>query len=485
MKNILSKIEKDFINYFISKIIYALRSIVLLVLYSYFLKPDIYGEFSLVISIINILIAVFIGWISSFSRRYYNEYYQEKSNIFFSNIIFIWLIMSIAISLLIYSISKYTLFINISEYYNYIVLIILFLSFSLIFQNITRAARFSKFYLIAIFTQSIIQLGVFYIGARFFEKSILTIFISLISSNIIIFILYIKKFSIFKYNYNELSIDFQKKMIKYGLPIVGAWAIDWMINLSDRFIIKIYSTNDLVGIYDMNYKIAGNTIGIFAPTIILAIFPVLIKSWKNNKKEFNLLLNKSILFYCFISIPSVLGLISIRNLLYNSLISSQYESGKTVIIFVSIGLFFQGLSLFIFNVWKAKEKPKTIFYITSFTLIVNCIINIYFIPKFGYIIASISTLIAYFLGFLFAILIMKEYINNKLKKDIFKILLASSLMFICIFYTSKFLLVNLWFSLIMNILLGILIYVYFIYKFGILKELKMVFKNIKDKGDIL
>jgi len=482
MNKLFKKTQKDFVRYFISKLVYAFRSLLLLTLYSYLLIPEVYGRYSLIMGIVNILLAIFIGWITSSAKRYYDNYKDDLPS-FFSNISFLWFFMNLLMGIIIIFILNYSNIVTVHGQHRYILLTMITISLVKIFENIIRAARLSKFYLYLIIVQSITQLGTFFILAKYFDGALFSVFLSLIISNSIFILLVIRKINISKYKFSIPSRDFQKIFFNYGFPMVGIWGLDWLLNLSDRFIIKLYSSDQMVGIYDINYKIAGNSIGIFASSIIMAIFPLMVKAW-NEKSEENVssLLSHGIFLYLIIALPSVFGLIAVRSLLYGSFLSEEYINGEMIIVFISIALFFSGLTQLLFNIWKVKGEPKFIFYTTSFVVVLNLILNFSFIPIYGYIFAAISTFIAYFISFLIVVVLSKKHLSIVIDiKKALKILMSSMFMFLVVTFFIQMTTFHKGITLLLSVVLGVIVYITLLYFIGIVNEVSEWVSYLKNR----
>lgn len=482
MNELYKKTQNNIIKYFISRIVFAVRSLLLLTLYSYLLVPEIYGKYSLIMGIINILLAVFIGWISSSTKRYY-ENYKENTISFFSNVLVLWFLMNIIMTVIIVFIFRYSEIVSINNEYIYILLTLITISLVMIFENVIRASNLPGYYLFLISIQSLVQLGTFFLLANYLNGDISAIFISLIMSNFIFLFFSIKKVNALN-SIDFLSTkDFRVKFFNYGFPMVGVWLVDWLLNLSDRFIIKLYFSNAFVGIYDINYKIASNTIGIFAPTIIMAIFPLMLKSWNNkNEKNVSKLLSHGILLYLTVALPAVLGLIAIKSLLYGSFVSKQYLNGESIIVYTSIALFFYGLMQLLFNIWKLKERPKIIFNTTIVIVLINLILNLIFIPIYGYIFGAISTLIAYFIGFLILTILSRKHLMVSVDfNNVVKILFSSASMFILVTFFIQIININKGIELILSIIIGITIYIIFLSILGVSKDISKWIVELKNR----
>ena len=240
--------------------------------------------------------------------------------------------------------------------------------------------------------------------------------------------------------------------------MIGVWGVSWILNYCDRYIIALSSNSYNVGIYDMAYKIAENSINMIISAFTLAIFPILITVWKKQGKEAVEIKTKEVLKYFFILVlPATFGLIIISNKLFGTIIDSSYAQGSKVIILVSLGMLFNGLNSILNKIWQLDEKTKNIFYIMLISVVINIILNIIFIPKFGIVAAAYTTLISYIISVI--ITYIKVSKNFKIMIDIFSLLksiFCTVVMGITLLLINNH--VNSFIGLLSEIILAILIY---------------------------
>lgn len=472
MKNIIKNKNLDVIKYFITKLMAGILSFIMISIYTYMIDPAIYGNYSLIIGVINIIISMFIGWISSSSLRYYSNYENDKKT-FYSNIFFEWIIMiitSIIVIIIIGSISKEVPIIN---YINFVLLLFIFTSTQDIFTSIIRAARKTNFYFFIIVGQYIINIILFITLIKVFHIDIEAIFISSIISYAILTIISILYLKIYKYiSYKSVSKEIQVKFLKYGLPMIGVWGVNWVLNYSDRYIIKLFFSSYEVGLYDIAAKLAENSINMLITSLSMAMMPILIEKYnKFGKEEAELEHGKFLNCYLILIIPAVIGIILIREFIYNTLISREYISGMNTIICISISMFFLGFNQFMYKLWQLKEKTNKILLFMTISVIINIILNLIFIPKYGYISASVTTLIASAISTLLTIFSIKKDFKIMVNyKIILNSIISSSVMAVFLLIFSKYM---------KNLTLGVIILVIAIIIYFVVLILLIGKNNIK------
>ena len=429
----MKKEKRDIILFFISKLITGIAGFFIITLYSALLSPEQYGEYSLISGFVSALISVFIGWIGSSALRYYIDYEDNKKT-FFTNVLYYVLSMIVMMSIIIVIVSFISKTIPISNYLVATIFFTIAFSFYDVFEKVFRAAQKTVIYSIALILQSILNVALFFVFAKFLNMKTISIFSSVSISRTVFVVIAILSLYVLK-NISVQPFDkaMFKKFLKYGLPMIGVWGVGWILSYCDRYIIAIFYNTSDVGIYDISYKMAENSINVFVSTFTLAIFPMLITAWKKNGKEDVENKIKEVLRYFFILIlPAVMGLICISDKLYHlGILNSKYQSGRNIIIFICIGMFFNGLNSIFNKLWQLNEKTKNILYVMIASVIINIALNLIFVPKFGITIAAITTLISYIFSVIITYCLVRKEIKIKfdfksLVKSIFATIIMSA-----------------------------------------------------------
>ena len=260
----------------------------------------------------------------------------------------------------------------------------------------------------------------------------------------------------------------------YGFPLIGTTITGWILNVSDRYIIRLLRDSKEVGLYSYSYLLGNNLFWLLANFIMLGAYPNFVECFeKGNITTLKELFKKYINLYLLIIIPCCFGVIGVSKLFFSIFTASQYHEGYIVFIITGCGISFLGLCQFLNKVFELYKNTKTIFILNVCTSIFNILFNFIFINYWGYIGGAISTLMSYVLYFIIALVISKKYIE--LDWDcisIFKFLLSGLLMLSFITLFLHFInLNNDILQLIICLIIGIVSYFTFLLLFkGIKKE---------------
>lgn len=195
----------------------------------------------------------------------------------------------------------------------------------------------------------------------------------------------------------RISKDGMKALIRYSYPLIPNNISWWVINVSDRFVIKLVIGAAANGIYAISNKI---------PAICSAVFGMFNISWQQAATEivesgneteiktyFNDIYNsvvKRLLSIC-------IGILSCNFVFFRWIFDAKYIEGYvyspiliTAIIFMLLSQFFGGIQI---SLKMPMENGVT----TVAGAICNIILNVVTIKWFGLYAAAFSTLISYYL----------------------------------------------------------------------------------------
>lgn len=224
-----------------------------------------------------------------------------------------------------------------------------------------------------------------------------------------------------KYYDKKLS----KKMINYALPLVPNNITSWILSISDKTMISYFISTSANGIYSIATKF---------PILISHVYSVFNLSWTesaslavndNDKSEF---FSKEIDTIFKICISICVMTMSAMAIIFRIMINENYyEAYKyvPVLIFASI---FEILSGLLGALYISLRKSKKIAITTLLAAIINIIINLIFMKKFGIIVACFSTLISY----IFLSLYRYFDINRILKLKFFNKKYILAFVYLCV-----------------------------------------------------
>lgn len=208
------------------------------------------------------------------------------------------------------------------------------------------------------------------------------------------------------------SID--KRHIKFGLimgvPLIAHYLSQSILSQFDRIMIQKYISSSEAGIYSFVYNV-----GLILNVILISLQNVW-TPWvysKIDNKEYADVYNKSKYFIVLFSILTI-GLITISPEIIMIMSPKQYWSGINMVLPIVLSVYCNFIYILPADVEYFFKKTHYIGLGTIMAALLNIILNIYFIPRYGSIAAAYTTLISYIGLFVFHWIISRKIFNVKL-----------------------------------------------------------------------
>ena len=230
--------------------------------------------------------------------------------------------------------------------------------------------------------------------------------------------------------------SFDTKIIKKNLhPIVLLFLPQVAISLYvvlDRTLLGLLGSYSDVGIYEQGQKLMSILL-----TVVSSLGAVMLPRVANllserKEKEAQNMVRFSFILYNLIIFPMIFGLIAINEVSVRLFLGQNFQDVKYVLYIIVFNIMFIGWTNILgYQVLVVRNKNKEFMLSTTIPAIVSVAVNITVIPFFGYIGASITSVVVEFLVFAIQWYYSRNIINKNLlfNKDLAKIICSSLVMF--------------------------------------------------------
>ena len=401
------KLIKNSLIYILVSVFSGALSFLLLPLLTTYITPKDYGTYEIYRSGLALLQGFMIFGTNTLIFGNYFKWSKKDLKIFLHNSIFIFLIVSVffvSIFLLLPQITNY--FYN---QYSISLFILLIGVITTLLQSITslqttifqvngQAVKY------AVFTAgfSLISFLGTYILVVIYKLNWYSIVISILFASLIFFSLTI--FNFFKLSLRIRSPLSKIKMILFlGTPLIFTHISGWVIEAVDKIMISSLIDRTATGIYSVVYKF-GLIVFLIQIAVLRAWSAFFFKEKNLNTYKSNLIIVKyTYLLILFLLLVSILVII-ISPYLFNFFVTdNSYSFSIKIVIYVSIGYFFDGL-------WKIFNSYLINLNLTKYYSVIlvisascNLIMNYFFIKIYGIEGAAISTCISFIIGFILSL----------------------------------------------------------------------------------
>jgi len=218
------------------------------------------------------------------------------------------------------------------------------------------------------------------------------------------------------YHFRRLGFNFNfskallYKSLFYSTPLILHMLSGYVLNIGDRFLIKLYLTDKDLGNYAVAYQI-GMTVNFFYTSFNLAWTPTYFKWMKEGKIS---AINK-VRKYVYIITPTM-GIfvlviwLSLRSLLLNN---SEYNISNKIVIVILIANIILSLYKFESNYFLFTKNTRKLSLFTLISAVISIVLNMLFIPSIGIFGSAVATLISFIV--MYILVNLKS--NRNEKKD--------------------------------------------------------------------
>ena len=230
--------------------------------------------------------------------------------------------------------------------------------------------------------------------------------------------------------------SFNAKVIKKNLyPIVLLFLPQVAISLYvvlDRTLLGLLGSYSDVGIYEQGQKLISILLKAVSSLGVVMLPRVANLLSERRDKEAQNMVKFSFILYNLIIFPMIFGLIAVNEVFVKLFLGQNFQDVKYVLYVIVFNIMFVGWTNILgYQVLVVRNKNKEFMLSTTIPAFVSVAVNIAVIPFFGYIGASITSVVVEVLVFAIQWYYSRNIINKKLlfNKDLAKIILSSLVMF--------------------------------------------------------
>jgi len=189
------------------------------------------------------------------------------------------------------------------------------------------------------------------------------------------------------------------RFLKYGSANLFYNLALFLLISSDRFLIAHFEGYEKAGIYHQTYNLAQVSLGALLAVFSAALNPTVLSSLDKASGNSDAVLRKVFMLQLYIFIPFTIILSIFSKQIAYLLLGEAFREAWMTLPVIAIGVLLNGLNYLPNAKLRFSNNIRPMIIIASIAALVNIILNWIFIPRYGYMIASGTTLLAY--GILF------------------------------------------------------------------------------------
>lgn len=395
----MSKILKTAIGFLLGPIVSSVIGFIISVGTTWILVPDEVGKASVITIFFSITsLFIYFGLDQSFIREY-NDI-KNKKHLFWNSVLIPVILVLITLIVCFFYHHKVSLILFQEYNFSAIFMVVMCLPFILIDRYsmiILRMLEKPYLYSLIQIINKLVNLISLIFYVVFIDKNYNAIIFSFFTSYIItasIGLFLTRQYWIYKFT---IDIPLQKKLLRYGLPLVPTMIITSLFASMDKIALMKWSTYNELGIYSTGFKIAS-VIAIFQTAFATFWVPVS-QRWYSQKKDKDQIVSVSYILTAIVSLMYAL-LILFKDLIVSILLPTDYQYAANIIPLISLVPLFGILSYATCVGITYSRKTEMNIIPSLVALLINFILNSIFVSSYGAMGAAISTAISYLFYFI-------------------------------------------------------------------------------------
>ena len=401
----ISKSSKLFMNTFlfaVNAIGSRLMVFFLVPLYAHYMSNTDYGNADLLYSSVTILISLLTLKVASAVLRFSNN--KSENDLVLTNAFSVVGLSSLVVltgSLIVIPVM------NLSRYYFFLPILFFCISCKDIIAQFCKSTGRNKVYAI----DGVVSSGSLLLFSFLFLAVIdLNVYGYLIAHTIssVVSIVLLMVFGKVRVSFQGYSLNnnTMREMLRYSFPLVPNSLSWWIIQMSDRYMVKWFIGPASNGIYTMSYKI---------PSMVGVVADIFIQAWIiSAMDEYDDERDYSSFELVYGAFEAVLVVISALLIAFNRPIGSViygdgFSQATLYAPFLIFALLFNNIQAFYSAFYSAAKETKSLLYSSITAAIINIVINLILIPTLGIYGAVIGTCVSYIVLALIRIAGSKKY----------------------------------------------------------------------------
>ena len=395
----MNRYLKSLMGFSIGPLIGAIFGFITIPIITYFISPSEYGRVSMFTLAQTILgMIVYLGMDQAYIKFFTST--DEKDTLLINSTIPPFgLVVFISILVITFNKSISLWLFDTEEELLCVLCLVLYLPFSVIerFGTITlrvkeKVLQFSVFSVIVKALTLVFSVTFLVFIGRDYRSIIYATVAAQIVGSSIIGIYTFKKLDIKRIKLDKSIIE---KMLRFGIPLVPATIVGWVLNSMDKIMIRNICDYEQLGLYSAALKIVAILM------ILQSCFsnfwtPIAFRWDKENKsiKQFDFVGN----LLSFVLVSVFIMIMLFKNIII-SILSPEYRAAVNIVPFLVLYPIMYTLSeVTVVGVYFTGKSGFTIV-VALISCIVNLVLNSVFIPRWGAIGASVATGLSYIVFF--------------------------------------------------------------------------------------
>lgn len=271
----------------------------------------------------------------------------------------------------------------------------------LLFQGYLQTIQDGKTFGINAMLNFLLQVGLTILLVAVYRMGALGVLLASLITSVVFFLYVIVVF--FRHQYRGIDNSIAKESFKYSLPLLPHTLANWSNSTIDKLLVNGIRSEADAGLYNLGsqYSSVAITMSIAVNNAYVPWFFDKANNVEDNIPQIRRMSEMITWAICFISMAMALLAQEVLDLMISN---PAYDGVWKVIPFLICGNIFNTIYFFYVNVLFLKDTG-VIFTITVSTIVINVLLNLWFIPIYGFIGCGLAFMITFFMKSVIAVFV--------------------------------------------------------------------------------
>lgn len=194
-----------------------------------------------------------------------------------------------------------------------------------------------------------------------------------------------------------------RRFAAYGLPLTATVVLVFVVDTSDRFMLAAYLGEAVTGAYSAAYNLVQQSLGVLMTIVNLAAYPLAARAADaGNKSDARRQLAASGELLMAVGLPAATGLTLLSDEFTAALLGPQFQNGASLVVpLIAFAILLATLKSFYWDLaFQLSHRTVAQIWIAAAAALINVLLNVVLIPRWGMIGAAWATLAAFGAGML-------------------------------------------------------------------------------------
>ena len=197
------------------------------------------------------------------------------------------------------------------------------------------------------------------------------------------------------------SGEMLRKLLKFGVPLMGVALCTALLNLIDRFLVLGIYGDEVFAVYSNNVAIPSSIFNMLSVGVLRGVYPAVLRAWRESGRDAARgLLNAGVRLYMLVAFPAAFGLTAVALPFTRVFFAAGYDAGAPAIGLMSFTMVFMGLTEYANKGFELEQNTRPVILNSALATLVKIVSSVVLIRTMGFLggaVGSVIALASYFL----------------------------------------------------------------------------------------